>query len=493
MDLYTSIYKFLKAKDQPCFMHALLKRFFLLLLFCTTLFSHLSHAQRLQVSANKRFLVKEDGSPFFYLGDTAWELFHKLNREDADLYLQNRAAKGFTVIQAVLLAEINGLTEPNAYGDLPLINLEPSKLYDGYFQHVDYILNKARELNLYMAVLPTWGAHVVKENHPLFPNHPIFDTANARTYGQLLGRRYRDYPNIIWMLGGDRKPEGYETVWEAMAKGLREGDGGKHLITYHSTGETSSSQWFHKAGWLDFNTIQSGHGRRANPNYEMITSDYNRSPAKPTFDGEPNYEDAGVGFMTANGVFTDHDIRNSAYWSVFAGGFGYTYGAGAIWQMYTKESKGVLTAPTDWKTALDLPGANQLRHLKSLLFSRPYLTRIPDQGLILSANNHETDHLQATRDGTPGKNNATYVMVYTPTARFPKINTTVFAGKRLRAWWFDPREGIAYSLGEVENKGTYEPGWNHQPWKPGAADWVLVIDDAAKNYPPPGTPISQRN
>jgi hypothetical protein len=82
-------------------------------------------------------------------------------------------------------------------------------------------------------------------------------------------------------------------------------------------------------------------------------------------------------------------------------------------------------------------------------------------------------------------------MVYTPTARFPKINTTVLAGKKLRVWWFDPREGIAYSLGYVENNGTCEPKWNQQPWKIGAADWVLVIDDAAKNYPPPGTPLIQ--
>src|SRR5829696_3180637 len=41
-------------------------------------------APRLKVSENRRFLVKEDGSPFFYLGDTAWELFHRLDREGAE-------------------------------------------------------------------------------------------------------------------------------------------------------------------------------------------------------------------------------------------------------------------------------------------------------------------------------------------------------------------------------------------------------------------------
>ena len=82
---------------------------------------------KLRVSDNKRFLVKDSGAPFFYLGDTAWELFHRLNREEADLYLENRAAKGFTVIQAVVLAELDGLKVPNPYGEVPLINMDPTK------------------------------------------------------------------------------------------------------------------------------------------------------------------------------------------------------------------------------------------------------------------------------------------------------------------------------------------------------------------------------
>src|SRR5688572_28808365 len=83
--------------------------------------------KRLKDSENRRFLVREDGSPFFWLGDTAWELFHRLNREEADRYLQDRAQKGFTVIQAVVLAELDGLTEPNPYGHTPLKDNDPTK------------------------------------------------------------------------------------------------------------------------------------------------------------------------------------------------------------------------------------------------------------------------------------------------------------------------------------------------------------------------------
>src|SRR4051812_8009662 len=91
----------------------------------------------LRVSADRRHLVHADGTPFFYLGDTAWELFHRLTREEADASLDDRARKGFTVIQGVALAEFEGLREPNAYGDLPLRGGDPTKPNDAYFRHVD--------------------------------------------------------------------------------------------------------------------------------------------------------------------------------------------------------------------------------------------------------------------------------------------------------------------------------------------------------------------
>ena len=82
---------------------------------------------RLQVSENHRFLVTSEGQPFFWLGDTAWELFHRATREDADRYLENRAEKGFTVIQAVAIAEMDGHTVADAYGYLPLTDLDPAR------------------------------------------------------------------------------------------------------------------------------------------------------------------------------------------------------------------------------------------------------------------------------------------------------------------------------------------------------------------------------
>src|SRR5690606_30223719 len=111
----------------------------------------------LKISSDSRYIVYSNGEPFFWLGDTVWELFHRTDRHEADLYLQNRATKGFTVIQAVVLAELEGLTVPNSIGEKPLHDNNPDKPNEAYFQYVDYIVNQANKLGMYIGMLPTWG------------------------------------------------------------------------------------------------------------------------------------------------------------------------------------------------------------------------------------------------------------------------------------------------------------------------------------------------
>src|SRR5687768_11002260 len=137
---------------------------------------------RLRVSDNKRFLVTADGRPFFWLGDTAWELFHRLDRREAGRYLENRAKLGFTVIQAVALAEFDGLATPNAYGVTPLAYNDPNQPSEAYFENVDWIVRRANALGLYVGLLPTWGD---KWNQAKFGIGPeVFNPANAEAYGR---------------------------------------------------------------------------------------------------------------------------------------------------------------------------------------------------------------------------------------------------------------------------------------------------------------------
>ena len=294
---------------------------------------------RICLSENRRFLVDEQGQPFFYLADTAWELFHKLNREEADHYLTDRAEKGFTAIQAVAIAELDGINTPNAYGHLPFIQEDPTRPdtkegpANDYWDHVDYIVRKANQLGLYMAMLPTWGRYWRDGDRP------VFTPENARQYGRWLANRYKD-DKIVWVLGGDRNPDNdrHRQTMRQMAEGLMEGDGHVHLITYHPTGYCGSAQFYHSEPWLDFNMRQNGHNHWAEA-YKMTRDDWDRkNPVKPVLDGEPIYEDHPVAFDPEHrGHSVAADCRRALYWDLFNGACGHTYGHHSVWQMWDPE------------------------------------------------------------------------------------------------------------------------------------------------------------
>jgi len=446
----------------------------------------------MKVSHNNRFLVNQDGSPFFWLGDTAWELFHRLNRSDTEHYLKNRSAKGFNVIQCVLPGLI-GLDVPNQGGELIFDDMDPSRPNEKVFEHADWVIDKANELGVNLAILPLWGRQI-EEDHPDVKNRKIFDQESIYSYGNYLGNRYKDRTNIVWILGGDATPAGYEQLWENLAKGIKAG-GSTHLISYHIFGERSSSEFWHTADWLDFNMIQSGHISAFYDNYRLIGRDYDLCPPKPVLDGEPIYEGIAVGFASANGNASDHHVRVEAYWSIFSGGFGFTYGHNSIWQMYDGDKTPLFLADLPWKEAMEAPGGSQMQVLKNLMLSRPFLARIPDQSILVPEASHGVDHLQATRDGTPGEKDATYIMVYFPfmTHKY-KIKTDVISASELRSWWYDPRTGASFAYGETDNTGSFEMPWGcNINTNDGGPDWILVIDDRSKNYPPPGVPLRSVN
>ena len=321
---------------------------------------------KLKVSDNQRFLVYDDGSPFFYLGDTAWELFHRCTRAEADRYLVDRARKGFTVIQAVVLAELDGLNDPNVQGDVPLHDNDPARPNEAYFKHVDFVVERAASLGLTIGMLPTWGD---KWNKGWGVGPEIFTgPESARAFGEFLGRRYKDAP-LIWILGGDRSVESdtHRAVIAGMAEGVRAGDGGNHLITFHPQGGQTSAQNFHEAPWLDFNMWQSGHARNRD-SYACIAADYALSPTKPCLDAEPGYEDHPAGFNIDNGYLDDYDCRKSLYWALFAGAHGHTYGCHPIWQMWQTGRTPLSVCRRAWYEALHLPGSAQMQHAKTCCY-----------------------------------------------------------------------------------------------------------------------------
>jgi len=431
----------------------------------------------LKVSDNNRYFVTQSGEPFFWLGDTGWLLFNKLKREDAEKYLEDRKQKGFNVIQVMTLHTLGAV---NAYGDSALVNknvatpsttigsdFSDSTAYD-FWDHIDFVVSTAEEKGLYMAMVPVWGTNVKDGG---------VTVEEAKSYGEFLALRYKDHPNVIWLNGGDTFGNEYTDVWNALGNTLNQKDK-NHLITFHPRGRMQSSDWFANEPWMDFHMFQSGHRRydqddteRAygEDNWKYVQADYKLDRQMPTIDGEPSYEGIPEGLHDPEeGFWQAEDARRYAYWAVFSGAAGHTYGHSAVMQMHRPEDGevGAYGNTKLWTEALNDPGAKQMHYLKELILKFPYLERIPDQSLI--ANQGEKhDHLAAIRGEK-------YALIYTYTGREIAVNTEVVKGNKFTASWFNPRNGEMTEIGEFEAGGVqkFQPSGKVQDGN----DWVLVLN-----------------
>ncbi|MGI5958329.1 MAG: glycoside hydrolase family 140 protein [Massiliimalia sp.] len=417
-----------------------------------------------------RYLAWEDGEPFFYLGDTAWEIFHRLSREDAEWYLSCRAEQGFTVIQGVALAEFEGVTTPNYYGRLPLLftdgipDPEKPDITPGYsyWDHVDFIIQKAQQYGLFVALLPTWG----DKFHLCWGKGPeIFSVENAYTYGRWIASRYRDMPNIIWMLGGDRPLETvHKQIVLSMAEGIRSVDT-DHLITFHPCGCRNSTEFVLENPYIDFHTAQTGHGiEQCYESDEVIKKMASITP-KPVMDSESRYEDHPACFNDRIGYFWNaDDVRQNAYWNVLAGACGQTYGNHSVWSMNAVASS---YYPYSWKEALTHPGAQQMKHLKKLRLSRDYFSLVPQENLICG-NFEGMGHMTAAAGNG-------YVYVYSPLGIPFTVDLECFKkSKPIRASWFNPRTGEeqVFAILPCRGKTTLVP-----PSQGKGMDWVLILEE----------------
>lgn len=458
----------------------------------------------LKVSPNGHYLVQSDGAPFFWLGDTAWELIHSATLDEVDYYLRTRQQQGYTVVQTVVLAELDGITRPTPEGWLPFERGNPARPDKAYFDKVDAIVTMAERRGLYVALVPSWGD---KLTAPWGAGPRLFtlaNTARAEAFGRFLAERMKAHSNVIWLLGGDRPAHlrGLENpfwqktavdagfapdtdwtpVWAAMAAGIGKGGRQSPIIVYHPQGgPDSTSVLLPGADWLTVNAMQSGHGGGHDvPVWEWVRRDFAVRPVKPTLDLEPNYEDHPYNpwpqWDPATGFFTDLDVRKQAYRSVFAGGAGVTYGHHSVWQFAGERNPGINHAIMDWRSALHRPAARQMRHLKELILSRPSLDRIEDLALLPDPPGSPASTMIAMRD-TGGS----YAMVYIPRADAPfTVDLRRLNAAKVTAWWYDPRIGSAKSAGPVPARTV------HRFTPPAAGpDWVLVIDDAAQHYAPP--------
>jgi len=422
----------------------------------------------LLVSENGRYLV--NGSrPFFWLGDTAWLLMQQCTLAEAWTYLKNRKEKGFNVIQAILINTLPG------EDDSSLASVKVDVMSKEYWDHCDAVIKMAAELGIYMGLLPTWGS-VVKNN--------LIKIDQVDCYADFLGKRYGNCPNIIWILGGDiRGSEGMD-IHLKLGKQLKELMPDK-LIAYHPFGRTASSLWFHQEAWLDINMFQSGHRRYdqaslgewddnasteeffGEDNWRYVDRDRSYEPAKPTLDGEPSYEQILQGLHDPIQPYWQAcDVRRYAYWSVFQGAMGHTYGNNAIQQFYIGNESGNYGVKEVWQEAIHHEGSGQMQHLKNLMLSVDYIKGRPAEELLLSGQKEKYGRVSVFA----GED---FIFCYDYEGHEFTLDISGYKGMKLDAYWFEPVSGAYSYLRDVT-------GMEAVTVKPvakcvGQNDWVLVI------------------
>ncbi len=436
---------------------------------------------KLKVSENHRYLQHEDGTPFFWLGDTGWLLPERLNRDEAEFYLTECSKRGYNVVQVQTIDKVPSI---NYYGQSSMPdgfnfkNINKKDLY-GYWDHLDFIIKAAERKGIYIGMDCIWGG-LVKDG--------LLSVKEAEAYGKFLGERYKNSPNIIWFIGGDIRGDVKPEVWEALATSIKSVDK-NHLMTYHPRGRTCSSTWFNNASWLDFNMFQSGHRRYGQrkgdgdytiaenteeDNWRYAEQALSLATVKPVIDGEPSYEDIPQGLHEANETrWTANDVRRYAYWSVFAGSFGHTYGHNSIMQFYKPGVNASFFPSRYWYDCLQDAGYNQMKYLKTLMLAFPFLERVPDQSIIAGQNGERYDRAIATR-GTD------YLLVYNYTARPMQIDLSKISGAKKNCWWFNPKNGELQFIGELD--GTKITNFQLDIAYNAGNDRVLIAVDSAKDY-----------
>ena len=435
---------------------------------------------KLQVSDNGRYLQHENGTPFFWMGETGWLLPEKLNRDEASYYLSHCREAGFNVVQ---VQTVNGVPAINDYGQFSFPdgfnfkNINKKGVY-GYWDHMDYIIKTAEKNGIYIGMVCIWG-NLVKAG--------LMNEEEAKAYGTFLAERYKDSPNIIWFIGGDVRGDIKPEVWNTLARTIKSIDK-NHLMTFHPFGRTSSIYWFHDAEWLDFNMFQSGHRRYdqtrgdgdntaeaavAEDNWRYVEAALAKTPAKPVIDGEPSYEEIPQGLHDPSEPWWKApDVRRYAYWSVFAGSFGHTYGHNSIMQMLKVANNGGYGAKKTWYDAMKDPGFNQMKHLKNLMLSFPFFERVPDQSIISGENGFRYDRAIATRGND-------YLLVYTYTNQPMDIDLSKISGAKKNVWWYSPVDGSLEYAGEFDNKVQH---FHYDSAYGAGNDRVLIAVDADKDY-----------
>ncbi len=384
----------------------------------------------LRVSDDRRSLVHADGTPFFWLADTAWEMAWASTEGQVEMYLDDRSRKAFNVVHMVTnthqMFHPWHVTNRHGDGDRYLLDEDRTRLNPVYFARLDEIVDQTNEAGMAMALVPIWGTFAEPHRNDSGAQHDRhYSLGEALTHARYVGARYAGH-NVVWVIGGDRdyRTDEQKAYWDAFARELRRASGGSHLTTVHPAGYAASfNSWPSPPNWLDFHMYQSSHyadvqydkgpdGEHLEDSFGALRGDggyhwsgalqgYAQEEHIPVLNAEANYEDI-VGrfwefYETPGGIrVTDLDVRHAAYWGLLSGStVGYSYGANGVWS-WTREiplgTQGGLQIRHTVTESMDFPGSAQMQHVRSFAESHEWYRWVPRPDLVEEV---DTDHFVA--------------------------------------------------------------------------------------------------
>lgn len=438
----------------------------------------------LKVSSNGRYLVDQNNVPTLLVGDAAWSLESQCTNAQIDQYLADRASRGFN---AVIFELIEHKFADNAPNNIDNVSPWNPTIWttqnDTYFQRVDHIVSQAATYGICCVMFPLYtGATGTTEGWRT--EIDAASTANMQAWADFVGNRYKNSPNIIWVIGGDYNLSAATTA-DSTARGFTSDFAAElalkdtnHLITAHSSrGRMALDDWS-GAIWLTLNTTYTDQVNTPNSTSGGAAAAYASSGPVPFVQIEAVYENAS----DSNGAMTAQRLRSQWYWTILGGGSGHFFGNCPLWSFGTTANQ-LCNGNGTWQNNLGTSGAIGIQHGSQLVKARQWHNLVPD-----------TSHSFVTAGyGTLGTSNfvsvaktidSTLAMAYLPSNTTLTVAMSQMASI-CHARWFDPTNGTYQNVtgqpfNNVGNQSMTPPATNNA----GDADWVLLIETYDPGQPP---------
>lgn len=389
-------------------------------------------------------LAHADGTPFFYLACTAWNGALKSTEDEWEYYLQQRVKNNYSAIQLVTTQwrgcdkSSEGLT---AFEGSGRITVNPE-----FFRLIDKRIDRVNDHGLVAMPIILWALQN-GQGRELSPGYYLPDDQAVMLAKYIVARYGGNH--VIWSLGGDGIYTGtYEQRWKTIGRAVFDGKY-QGTVAQHPCGRSWIGEVYKDEPWLDIIGYQSSHSN-AEGTVNWITKGpmsemWNRLPARPLINLEPNYEQIGM-------RITDRDVRNASWWSIFATPIsGITYGANGIWPWLRKGEKilnhGNSEGTSTWSESIGFPGSLQMGYLASFMRQFRWWELFPCQSLLVE----QPGDKQYNQFVTVVKSISNeIVLAYIPVRQQVKIRKPLNAKYIVK--WFDPVRN-SYADGKADDDG----------------------------------------